>query len=73
MKVGNVKPNPQGWPGDFAVADPLAGELIVALADAGAFAVEIEVVPHSITQAIATAQKGWLLATGARRWHREAR
>jgi 3-methyl-2-oxobutanoate hydroxymethyltransferase len=37
----------------------------VALADAGAFAVEIEVVPHSITQAIAEKTDLFLISMGA--------
>jgi len=64
-------PSKVTWTGGFkAVGKTLDSakrvwDQCVALADAGAFAVEIEVVPHSITQAIAEKTDLFLLSMGA--------
>ena len=64
-------PSKATWTGGFkAVGKTLDSakrvwDQCVALADAGAFAVEIEVVPHSITKAIAEKTDLFLLSMGA--------
>lgn len=64
-------PSKATWTGGFkAVGKTLDSakrvwDQCVALADAGAFAVEIEVVPHSITQAIAEKTGLFLISMGA--------
>lgn len=64
-------PSKATWTGGFkAVGKTLDSakrvwDQCVALADAGAFAVEIEVVPHSITQAIAEKTDLFLISMGA--------
>jgi len=64
-------PSKATWTGGFkAVGKTLDSakrvwEQCVALQDAGAFAVEIEVVPHSITQAIAEQTDLFLISMGA--------
>lgn len=64
-------PSKRTWTGGFkAVGKTLESAQLVynqckALADAGAFAVEIEVVPHSITEAIAEKTGLFLISMGA--------
>ena len=64
-------PSKRTWTGGFkAVGKTLASAQLVwnqvkALEEAGAFAVEIEVVPHSITQAIAEKTGLFLISMGA--------
>ncbi len=64
-------PSKRTWTGGFkAVGKTLESAKLVwnqcrALQDAGAFAVEIEVVPHSITQAIAERTDLFLISMGA--------